>query len=98
MAAMAEPMAKVREMVPLTEMPIRDAASRSWEQASMACPGLVLLIKVCSAATRITLTTMETMVVPGIIKGPTGIVWKGTTEVNILVSDPKTSRAAFCRK
>ena len=43
MAARAEPMAKVREMVRFTLMPMSWAAPLSSEQARMALPILVLL-------------------------------------------------------
>ena len=44
MAARAEPMAKVVEMVALTLMPISWAAPLSSEQARMALPILLLLV------------------------------------------------------
>ena len=50
MAASAEPMAKVAEMVALTLMPMSCAAALSSEQARMALPILLLLTKVVSAS------------------------------------------------
>ena len=49
MAASAEPMAKVAEMVALTLMPMSCAAALSSEQARMALPILLLLTKSVSA-------------------------------------------------
>ena len=49
MAASAEPMANVAEMVALTLMPISCAAALSSEQARMALPILLLLTKSVSA-------------------------------------------------
>ena len=49
MAARAEPMAKVREMVRLTLMPMSWAAPLSSEQARMALPIRVLPVKSVSA-------------------------------------------------
>ena len=59
MAARAEPMAKVTEMVALTLMPMSWAAPLSSEQARMALPILVLLMKVVSASM---MTTQAAMV------------------------------------
>ena len=50
MAARAEPMAKVMEMVALTLMPISWAAPLSSEQARMALPILLLPVKAVSAS------------------------------------------------
>ena len=50
MAARAEPMANVAEMVELTLMPMSWAAPLSSEQARMALPILDLLTKVVSAS------------------------------------------------
>ena len=62
-AAKAEPMAKVREMVRLTLMPMSWAAPLSSEQARMALPILVLPVKAVRASmmtTQQTTVTMET--------------------------------------
>ena len=59
MAARAEPMAKVAEMVELTLMPMSWAAPLSSEQARMALPILDLLTKVVSASM---MTTQAAMV------------------------------------
>ena len=59
MAARPEPMAKVREMVPLTLMPISCAAPLSSEQARMALPILVLPVNQTKA---IIMTTQARMV------------------------------------
>ena len=56
-------MAKVMEMVALTLMPISCAALRSSEQARMALPILLLLVKVVRAAMmtrQVTTVKMET--------------------------------------
>ena len=58
MAASAEPMAKVAEMVALTLMPMSCAAALSSEQARMALPILLLLTKVVSASMMTTQTAM----------------------------------------
>ena len=58
MAASAEPMAKVAEMVALTLMPMSCAAALSSEQARMALPILLLLTKVVNASMMTTQTAM----------------------------------------
>ena len=50
------------------------------------------------AATRMMLTVMLTIVVPGIEKDPIVTDWNGTTEVNIFGSEPKIKSAEFWRK
>ena len=61
MAASAEPMAKVTEIVRLTLMPMSCAAPLSSEQARMALPILVLLVK----KVRPSMMTMQmTMAIP----------------------------------
>ena len=62
MAARPEPMAKVREMVPLTLMPMSWAAPLSSEQARMALPILVLLVNHTRAIMMMIQTTMVTKV------------------------------------
>ena len=62
MAARPEPMAKVREMVPLTLMPMSWAAPLSSEQARMALPILVLLVNHTRAIMMMIQTTMVTRV------------------------------------
>ena len=59
MAARAEPMAKVIEMVALTLMPMSCAAPLSSEQARMALPILLMLVK----AVRATMITRHTTTV-----------------------------------
>ena len=59
MAARAEPMAKVIEMVALTLMPISWAAPRSSEQARMALPILLFPVKAVSPSM---MTTQAVMV------------------------------------
>ena len=59
MAARAEPMAKVMEMVALTLMPMSCAAPLSSEQARMALPILLMLVK----AVRATMITRHTTTV-----------------------------------
>ena len=49
MAARAEPMAKVMEMVKFTSIPMSWAAPLSSEQARMALPSLVLPVKAVRA-------------------------------------------------
>lgn len=62
MAARPEPMAKVREMVPLTLMPMSWAAPLSSEQARMVLPILVLLVNHTRAIMMMIQTTMVTKV------------------------------------
>ena len=69
MAARAEPMAKVRAMVPLTLMPMSSAAPRSSETACMACPGFVRFTKSIRAIIITMLARMVTMVVAWMVQG-----------------------------
>ena len=66
----------------------------------MAWPGLVLPMKACRMPTRIRLVRIETTAMPLIWKGPTCMVWMeaGMTDVKLLVLEPNTSMAPFCRK
>ena len=94
MAARAEPIAKVREMVPFTLIPISCAAPLSSETASIACPTFVLLTK------KVSLAIMITIVSPEIEICPSASLMAGTvtTEVKDLVFAPKRSNAVFCKK
>ena len=72
-AASAEPMAKVRVMVRLTLMPMRDAAFLSSDTARIALPSLVLLMKklsttMISAVISRVRTEMPSTVTPPIVK------------------------------
>ena len=62
MAASAEPMAKVTEIVRLTLMPMSCAAPLSSEQARMALPIFVLPVKRVSA----TMMTMQAAIVTSV--------------------------------
>ena len=96
-AASAEPMAKVIEMVLLTSTPMRVAAPLSSETASIACPAFVLLMKVTSPPTMIRQHRIVTMVSPEIVSAPpaslTGLI--GTKEVKLFGFAPNRSSATF---
>ena len=64
MAASAEPIANVMEMVTLTLMPMSSAAPLSSETARMALPILVLPVNSVSATMMMMLAAMVTMVSP----------------------------------
>ena len=100
MAARAEPIAKVREMVPFTLIPISCAAPLSSETASIACPTFVLLTKKVSPAIMIIQDIIVTIVSPEIEICPSASLMAGTvtTEVKDLVFAPKRSNAVFCKK
>ena len=100
MAARAEPMAKVMEMVRFTSMPMSWAAALSSEQARMALPILVRPVK----RVRPTMMTMHTttvrMVSAEMDSPPGRESWRSrlSTGVNILGLEDQSSWAAFWRK
>ena len=100
MAARPEPMAKVREMVVLTLIPIRPAAALSSETARIAVPIFVLLVKsvrqimIRMQARIVTIVTPETISCPS----KSFKVQLPVTEEKVFGLEPQISRAAFCRK
>ena len=100
MAARAEPIAKVRAMVPFTLIPIRVAAPLSSETANMAWPDLDLLMKVVKPSMMMIQVRMVTMVSPVMVICPSASLMAGmvTTDVNDFVSAPNISRATFCSR
>ncbi len=90
-------MAKVRDMVLFTLIPISWAAPLSSETASIACPALVLLIKRVSVVIIIMQEIMVTIVSPEIMICSSASFSAGmvTTEVNAFVFAPKIRRAIF---
>ena len=93
-------LAKVREMVPFTLIPISCAAPLSSETASIACPALVLFTKRVKPIMMTIQDKMVTIVSPLMVICPPARERLGTltTEVNALVFAPKISNAIFCRK
>ena len=70
MAARAEPIAKVRAMVPFTLIPIRVAAPLSSDTASIACPALERFINITSPAMIIIHVIIVTIVSPVTVSCP----------------------------
>ena len=99
-AARAEPMAKVMAMVLFTLIPMRVAAPRSSDTASIACPTLVLLINAVRPAMMTIHTTMVTTVSPETDSRPPASLRPGmvTTEVNWRALDPNMRSARFCSR
>ena len=87
-------------MVPFTFTPIRVAAPRSSDTASMAWPAFVLLIKVVSPIMITIQETIVTRVSPVTVMAPSANFRAGivTTEVKDFVSAPNKRRATFCNK
>jgi len=101
MAARAEPMAKVMEMVRLTSMPMSWAAALSSEQARMALPILVRPVKAVRASMMATHTRTVTMVSQEMESWPSNRVSLAdglTTGVNTLGLELHRSWAGFWRK
>ena len=71
MAAKAEPMAKVMEMVRLTLIPMSWAAPLSSDTARMALPILVLPVNRVRHSIMTTQATMVTRVTWEMVRGPT---------------------------
>ena len=100
MAARAEPMAKVMEMVRSTSMPMSWAAALSSEQARMALPILVRPVNQVRASMMTTQASTVTMATWVTVSWPLKSFTEPvpTTEVNTLGSDFHSSRAEFWRK
>ena len=100
MAASAEPMAKVVEMVWLTLMPMSWAASRSSDTARMALPVRVLPVnRVRPTITRMQAATVSsTSPVMTILPSAREMGFMVTTDVKFLGLEDQISWAAFCRK
>ena len=100
MAARAEPMAKVREMVRFTLMPMSCAASRSSDTARIALPVRVLPVnRVRPTTTRIQAATVS-RTSPVITSLPPAreMGFMVTMLVKFLGLEVQISCAAFCRK
>ena len=100
MAASAEPMAKVMEMVALTLMPISSAAPLSSDTARMALPILVLPVNSVSAImmTMLARTVVNASLVMTSLPPNRRRLPKFTTEAKLLGLEPQISSAMFCRK
>lgn len=96
-AASAEPIAKVRLIVRFTFMPMSCAAPLSSEQARMALPILLLLVKSVSPTMMTTHMAMVSSEMPLIVRPPSETE-PPTMGVYDLGLAPQSSCAAFCRK
>ncbi len=96
-AARAEPMAKVRAIVPFTLIPMSCAAPLSSETASMACPAFVFLIKSVNPVIIIMQAAIVTIVSPEIISCPSASETVGivTTDLKDFGLALKIKRAIF---
>ena len=96
-AASAEPMAKVRAIVPFTLIPISCAAPLSSDTARIACPGFVFCTKVTRAIMITIHTAMVTIVTPEILSSPSArvIPFHVITELNVCGFAPKIKSARF---
>ena len=100
MAARAEPMAKVMEMVRLTLMPMSCAAPLSSDTARMALPVLVFPVNQVRTSMIATPHRMVTMLMLLISSFPSSRLMLPifTMEGNWTGLGPKINWAAFCRK